>query len=365
MSAMPPRVLMRKLEDFENPRIVPLGQNFFGASFFLMKLLPARFMLERAVEQGLLTPGGTICESSSGTFGLALALLAAQYRYKLVLVSDWSLDRHLHRRLVELGATVEIVDKPSAVGGFQQARLDRLDEYLREIPGSYWPAQYSNPDNPLSYGKFAEQLIDRVGKIDCLIGPVGSGGSMCGTSRCLRVLFPEQYAIGVDTPNSVLFGQPSGKLGLAGLGGAIVYANVGHTQFDEVHWLTGPEAFHASHRLHREHSLFLGPTSGAAYHVAEWWSRRNPGQTVVAIFPDEGHRYAETVYDKTWLDSVPGWPPPRLDEPRTVASPTEPLSGWSRYLWSRRPLKDVLRDAGTPQSNRQAVPQTTVGSEAL
>ena len=359
------RVLMRKLEDFENPRIVPLAANFFGASFFLMKLLPARFMLERAVEQGLLTTGGTICESSSGTFGLALALLAAQYRYKLVLVSDWSLDRHLHRRLVELGATVEIVEKPSPVGGFQQARLDRLDEYLREIPGSYWPAQYSNPDNPLSYGKFAEQLIDRIGKIDCLVGPVGSGGSMCGTSRCLRVLFPEQYAIGVDTPNSVLFGQPSGKLGLAGLGGAIVYANVDHTQFDEVHWLTGPEAFQASHQLHREHSLFLGPTSGAAYHVADWWSRRNPGKTVVVIFPDEGHRYVETVYDKAWLDGVPGWPPSRLEEPRTVASPRETLSGWSRYPWNRRALKDVLCDAGPLQPEQKTILDAAVGSEFL
>ena len=343
---MSTRALMRKLEDFENPRIVPLKQNLFGASFFLMKLLPARFMLERAAEQGHLKSGVTICESSSGTFGLALAMLAARHGYRLILVSDWALDRHLHRRLIELGAEVEIVDRPAASGGFQQARLDRLESYLRDIPDSYWPSQYYNPDNPLSYAKIAEQLIDRMGQPDCLVGPVGSGGSMSGTCRYLRVLFPELHAIGVDTPNSVLFGQPSGKLNLSGLGGNILPTNVDHRQFNEVHWLTPAEAFQATHELHRKHGLFMGPTSGAAYRVAEWWSRNNPDKSVVAIFPDEGHRYTETVYDREWLGTVPDWAAPVRESPVTVATPTHPMAGWSRFSWNRRTLKDVLAQAG-------------------
>lgn len=343
---MSTRALMRKLEDFEGPRLVPLSENFFGASFFLMKLLPARFMLERAAQQGLLKPGATICESSSGTFGLALAMLAVQQAYRLILVSDWALDRHLHRRLIELGADVTIVDSPAASGGLQQARLDRLQIHLREIAGSYWPSQYYNPDNPLSYAKVAEQLIDRLGKVDCLIGPVGSGGSVSGTSRYLRTLFPDLYAIGVDTPNSVLFGQPSGKLNLSGLGGNILPGNVDHSQFDEVHWLTPAEAFHATHDLHRQHGLFMGPTSGAAYRVAQWWSEANPGKTVVALFPDEGHRYVETVYDQEWLKAIAGWgePPPPAG-PMTVSTPKAPMSRWSRFFWERRTLDDVLAHA--------------------
>jgi cysteine synthase A len=343
---MSTRVLMRKLEDFEGPRLVPLGANLFGASFFLMKLLPARFMLERAAEQGQLKPGTTICESSSGTFGLALAMLAVQHGYRLILVSDWALDRHLHRRLIELGAEVTIVDSPAPSGGLQQSRLDRLQMYLRDIAGSYWPSQYYNPDNPRSYGKVAEQFIDRVGRLDCLVGPVGSGGSMSGTSRYLRTLFPDLHAIGVDTPNSVLFGQPSGKLNLSGLGGNILPSNVDHGQFDEVHWLTPAETFHATHQLHREHGLFMGPTSGAAYRVAEWWSRNNPGKTVVALFPDEGHRYVETVYDPEWLETIAGWPGPLRASPVTVRTPREPMSGWSRFPWKRRSLDEVLAHAG-------------------
>ncbi|RWD82941.1 pyridoxal-phosphate dependent enzyme [Mesorhizobium sp.] len=335
--------LMRKLEDFENPRIVELSNGLYGASFFLMKLLPARFMLEQAVEQQLLISGATICETSSGTFGLALAMLAAQHGYKLVLISDWSIDRHLQRRLAELGAKVEIVDKPASSGGFQQARLNRLGEYLKGMPDSYWPSQYSNADNPLAYGKFAELLVDRVGKIDCLVGPVGSGGSMCGTASYLRKLFPDLYTIGVDTPNSVLFGQPGGELvDLSGLGGEIVPSNVDHRHFDEVHWLTSAEVFHATHQLHRNYGLFLGPTSGAAFKVADWWSRKNPGRKAVTIFPDEGHRYVETVYDKDWLLSVPGWFEPVREEPLVVKAPTEKLTGWSSYVWGRRTLDEVL-----------------------
>lgn len=336
------RSAMRKLEDFELPRIVRLSDGLFGASFFLMKLLPARFMLERAVEHGLLKSGGTICESSSGTFGLALAMLAVQYGYKLVLVSDWSLDRHLQKRLIELGTHVEIVDQPAAGRGLQQTRLDRLAEYLKEIPNSFWPAQYSNKDNPLAYGKFAEMLVERVGRIDCLIGPVGSGGSMCGTTNFLRVVFPELHAVGVDTPNSILFGQPAGNTTVSGLGGGIIPRNVDHRQFDEIHWLTPAEMFRSTHRLHQAHGLFVGPTSGAAYKVADWWSRTNPGKNVVAIFPDEGHRYVETVYDENWLSSVPGWSTSIIDEPLVIETPGMELKGWSTYRWRRRTLAEVV-----------------------
>ncbi|MES0132578.1 pyridoxal-phosphate dependent enzyme [Mesorhizobium sp. M0029] len=333
---------MRNLEDFENPRIIELGDGLYGASFFLMKLLPARFILERAVEQGLLKTGASICESSTGNFGLALAMLCAQYGYKLTLVGDSALDRHLHTRLVQLNVHVDVLDKPARGGGFHEARLDRLTKYLKEIPGNYWPSYHSNPHNPLAYAKLAELLIDRVGEIDCLVGPVGSGGSMCGTSKYLRVPFPGLHTIGVDSPKSVLFGQPNGRRRLPRLEASITPSNVDHRHFDEVHWLTQAEAFHATHRLHRDHGLFMGPTGGAAYKVANWWSQRNPGKKVVTIFPDEGHRYAETVYNEDWLASVPGWRQFIREEPVAVAAPSEELTGWSCFAWGRRTLDEVL-----------------------
>ncbi|REG58662.1 cysteine synthase A [Paraburkholderia sp. BL6669N2] len=336
--------LVHNQEDFENPRIVELSDNLSGAGFFFMKLLPTRFMLEWAAEQGLLKPCTTICESPSGTFGLALAMLAEKYGYKLILISDWTIDPHLKRRLIELGAHVDIVNEPATRGRLLQARLNRLAQYLKELPDGFWPSQYSDSVNSLADRKFADLLIDRVGKLDCLVVAIESDWSMCGTARFLREQFHELHVIGIDTPNSVLFGQPGGDLeDGSGLGGEIVPASLDHRQFDEVHWLTAAEVLDATRRLHREHALFMGPTSGAAYKVADWWARKNPGKKVLAIFPDEGSRYVETVYDneKNRLSSIGGWSEQIRQEP-TVVVPTQKLSGWSRYAWGRRTLDEVL-----------------------
>ena len=116
----------RSFHDLELPRLFRLRDNLFGASFHLMKLLPARMILDRAETAGLISEGCTICETTSGTFGLALAMLARVRGYRLILVSDPAIDRHLHRRLEELGTVVEIIANPAEVGGFQRARLDRL-----------------------------------------------------------------------------------------------------------------------------------------------------------------------------------------------------------------------------------------------
>ncbi|EUB98300.1 Cysteine synthase [Rhizobium sp. CF080] len=343
------RVRLRNLEEFEDPRMVPLGGHLFGACFFLMKLLPARFMLERAVERGQLGPGGIICESSSGTFALALAMLSVQNDYRLLIVGDWALDRNLRRRLFQLGVELDIVETAHPTGGFQLARLERLQDHLRNKPGSYWPAQYSNHDNPTAYSKIAARFIDVVGPVDCLVGSVGSGGSMCGTARYLRLLFPELKVVGIDTHNSVLFGQPNALRHVSGLGGGIIPANVDHTQFDEIHWLSAAEIISAAHDLHKKHGLFMGPTSGAAFRVARWWSDNHPGKRVVAIFPDEGHRYADTVFDVAWVAAnIPNWTRTRSEEPITVPSPGVKMTDWARYPWGRRGLSEVLGDGLPP-----------------
>lgn len=336
--------------DLELPRLLPLGRNLHAASFYLMKLLPARFMLDRAEASGQLQPGGVICETTSGTFGLALAMLSAVRGYRLILVSDPAIDAPLHQRLLELGAQIEIVEKPYEVGGFQQARLDRLNALLAQHPGSYCPSQYGNADNPRSYALVAEHLAERLGAIDCLIGPVGSGGSMSGTARFLRALNPNLHVIAVDTPSSVVFGQPDGKRLLRGLGNSLVPPNVDHTQFDEVHWVGAPEAFLATRHLHRQHALFMGGTSGAAHLVADWYARQNPDQKVVAIFPDEGHRYVTTIYNDDWLRTLPGWTGYLPDAPALVSHPLDVRPSWSRLYWGRRSLHEVLEGYRTGEA---------------
>ena len=324
------------------PKLIRLDSNLYGAAFFLMKLLPARFILDRARDAGLLHEGSVIIETTSGTFGLALAMLCSLRNYKLFIVSDPAIDPPLQRRLEDLGTTVEIVREPSPTGGFQQARLDRLNELRAAHPGHFWPSQYSNPHNPGSYAPFAELLTEAIGKIDCLVGTVGSGGSICGTGTYLRLLFPQLKVVGVDTHGSVIFGQPDQKRTLRGLGNSLMPPNVNHSVFDEIHWVDAASGLSATRALHRQHALYMGPTSGAAYLVARWWAKRNPDATVVVVLPDEGYRYQDTVYDDQWMYEQNLWLPDLPEAPVFVKHPLEAGTEWSYIDWNRHTYEQMM-----------------------
>ncbi len=338
------------VEATELPRIIRLGDNLYGASFFLMKLLPAHFILDRAREEGLVEAESVVIETSSGTFGLALALLCNQRGYRLILVSDPAIEPPLQRRLEDLGAVVDIVRNPAPVGGFQKARLVRMAQLQSENPGAFWPSQYDNPANPGSYASLAELLAETLGRVDYLVCTVGSGGSACGTTSYLRPLFPEMKSVSVDTLGSVLFGQPDeGQRLLRGLGNSLMPKNLNHSLIDEVHWVTAAGAFAATRVLHQQHGLYMGPTSGAAYLVAQWRAHLKPEATVVALLPDEGYRYQDTVYDDEWLRAQNVWQPGLSTEPRQVNHPLEAGPQWSWMHWNRRSYEQVMNAPFQPE----------------
>lgn len=331
-------------EAYQSPRLVRLTPNLYAAAFTLMKMIPARYILRKALADGKLEPGTVIAETTSGTFGLALAMQAVHLERELVLVSDPVIDERLYRRLTDLGAVVDRVSAEAGKvpGGFQAARLHRLREIQAEHESSFCPEQYSNPDNPRAYAQVAEQMVEALGQVDCLVGPVGSGGSMSGTTRYLRSVLPECHGIGVDTQGSVLFGNPDSHRELRGLGMSIIPANVDYGTFDDVHWCTPATAYAATRELHRRHALFMGPTSGAAYRVARWWADRNPDKLTVVMLPDEGYRYLDTVYDDAWLSAQGHLPAPAAAEPVEVDDPTIPVAPWATYRWGRREHADVM-----------------------
>lgn len=324
------------------PKLINVKENLIVANFFLMKLLPASYILDRAREENLIKEGSRIIETTSGTFGRALAILCAERGYELILVSDPAIDNQLKRCLEDLGARVEIVEKPARVGGFQRARLDRMAELQTHFPNHFSPSQYANPYNPKAYAPFVELLNEAVGPINCLVGSVGSGGSMSGTGNYLRRFYPNMRAIGVDTFGSVLFGQPDAKRSLRGLGNSLMPPNLDHTIFDEVHWVSAAAAFRATREIHRKHALFVGPTSGATFLAADWWASRNPDSITVALLPDEGYRYIDTVYQDSWLTEN-GLDLSKLpDEPQLVSYPHEAKPEWANIMWNRRTYKEVL-----------------------
>jgi cysteine synthase len=319
------------------PTLIRLAPNLYALAYRLMKMVPARYILRHAEESGRLDRDTVVVETTSGTFGLALAMQCAIDGRPLILVSDPVIDERLRRQLEDLGAVVEIVRHQAPIGGYQATRLARLAEIQTALPNTFCPQQYSNPDNPASYAIIAELLTHRLGQVDCLIGPVGSGGSMCGTTRYLRQSNPDLVSIGIDAHRSVLFGQPDGHRALRGLGNSLRPGNLDHTQFDEVHWVTEADVFHATRRLHKTHALFMGPTSGASYLVGSWWAGHHPDSLTVIVLPDEGYRYNDTVYDDAWLATYGREPRP---SPRTVSEPREAQS-WCRLSWRRRSLADV------------------------
>lgn len=333
------------------PHLVPLEPNLVAAAFALMKIYPADFCLRQAQENGWVTSQSLVVESSSGNLAMGLAIVCRLRGYRLVIVSDHACDPLLRRRLEDLGTRVEIVSEPAASGGYQRARLDRLDQIRSEVKDHWWMNQYDNPGNPGAYSPFAAQLVETLGRVDCLVGSVGSGGSVCGTAYYLRELFPELMVVGVDTFGSVLFGQPDRSRQLRGLGNSILPRNLDHGAFDEVHWVTAAEAYRATRLLHRQAALFCGGTSGAAWMVAAHWAQQHPGARVVCILPDDGFRYADTIYNDGYL-AAQGLLLEALPVPREVSHPLEAGPSWSWMRWGRRTYDAVVGAAGVETTAR-------------
>jgi cysteine synthase len=305
-----------------------------------MKIYPAEYCIRRALEECRVGPKSLIVETSSGTMALALSTVCNVYGHRLSIVTDYACDDVLRLRMEELGTTVHIVPGPAATGGYQRARLDKLHQLCSEEEDYFWVNQYDNPANAGSYSAFATQLVESLGRVDCLIGSVGSGGSMSGTSRYLRMLLPGLKLVGVDTFGSVLFGQPDGPRQLRGLGNSLLPKNLNHTDFDEVHWVSAGEAFTATRLLHRKHTLFRGGTSGATWLVARHWAQQHPDEHVVCIFPDDGYRYVNTIYNDSHLRDN-GLLLDLPEFPREVEDPLDAGPSWSWMNWNRRRYEDA------------------------
>ncbi|WP_063762606.1 pyridoxal-phosphate dependent enzyme [Streptomyces sp. NRRL S-146] len=310
-------------------------------NLFAMKDRVARQIITEARATGALAEGAPIVESSSGTMALGVALVGTALGHPVHIVTDPRIDRTTLAKLEALGCEVHVVSAMDA-HGWQGARLTRLREIMDANPGAFWPRQYENPQNPAAYRHLAHELLADLGTVDVLVGAVGSGGSLCGTSRVLRESLPELYVVGVDCVGSVLFGQPDRPQRLqSGLGNSLHPKNLDHALIDEVHWLNDREAFGATRELARTEKLFAGNTSGSVYRVLEAMAARAaPGTTVVGIFPDRGDRYADTVHsDAHWAEK-------ELRRLPVASVPRQVLDGTEVHSWSfRRNRADAPRPA--------------------
>ena len=266
-----------------------------------MKDRPALHMVRCARERGELRPGGRIVESTSGTLGMGLALAGMVYGHPVTVVTDPGLEPIVAQMLAAYGATVDLVERPHPVGGWQQARRDRVAQLLAAESDAWCPDQYSNPDNVDGYESLALELIEQLGTLDVLVCAVGTGGHSAGVARVLRRYNPELRLVGVDTIASTIFGQPAGPRLMRGLGSSIYPANVDYDAFDEVHWVAPAESVWACRTLAATHHATGGWSVGAVALVAGWAARvAAPSTRIAAVFPDGPHRYFDTVYNDTY-----------------------------------------------------------------
>ncbi|MFG3578664.1 pyridoxal-phosphate dependent enzyme [Micromonospora chersina] len=329
-------------------------------NLFAMKDRVAKRVVLEARANGLLLPGAPILESSSGTMALGLALVGTLLGHPVHIVTDPRIDDVTLAKLRALGCSVHVVDAMTA-NGWQGARLNRLAELQAEHTDAFCPRQYYNPQNPLAYAALADELVADLGRVDVLVGAVGSGGSLCGTARALRraqraagIAKPVRV-IGVDAVGSVLFGQPDQPTRKqSGLGNSLLPGNLHYADIDEVHWLNDHEAFAATRELARDESLFAGNSSGSVYQVLRHLaSTLEADTTVVGIFPDRGDRYVDTIYSDDYWDQVDLRSLPVRREPVEVTYGTE-VAQWS---WAPVPA--------TPRRRLLFVESNTTGTGML
>jgi len=252
-------------------------------------------MIEAAEAKGLLVPGSTIIEPTSGNTGIGLASVAAARGYKTILTMPDSMSTERRRLLAAYGA--ELVLTPGKEG--MQGAVDKAMELQKAIPGSFIPGQFENPAYPEAHEKFTgpELWKDTDGKIDIFVAGVGTGGTVTGCGRFLKKQDPSIQIVAVEPAGSpLLSGGKAGAHGLQGIGANFIPKNYDSSVVDQILAVTEEEAYAAARSLGKTEGILAGISSGAALHAAILLARRpeNKGKNIVVLLPDGGDRYLST-----------------------------------------------------------------------
>lgn len=323
-----PVVALRRL--FPEPDVEVLAKLELMNPGGSMKDRSARHIVESGLRDGTLTPGCTIVESSSGNFGVALAMAARIHDLRFVCVVDSKTTRANRVLLRHLGAEVDLVDVtddpgttgadttttdatsadttsadvPSADGGPLGSRLRRVREILDERPDAVWINQYANERNwqAFYHGTGAELAHQLPGPPTVLFGPVSTTGSLLGCSRKLRERFPSLRVTAVDAAGSVIFGGAPGRRDIPGIGSSRVPELCTPDEVDDVVHVTDADAALACRELVATEGIFAGGSSGSVVAAVRRRLAELPRPCrIVAILPDRGDRYLDLVYDDDWL----------------------------------------------------------------
>jgi cystathionine beta-synthase len=270
----------------------------------------ALHILEKAEKEGLLKPGGTIVENTSGNTGMGVALVAAVKGYKCIFTMPDKMSTEKINRLKALGAQV-IVTPTNVAAEDPKSYYETAKRIARETPGSFYLNQYHNPDNiEAHYISTGPEIWEQTdGKFDYFVAGLGTGGTMSGAGKFFKEKNKAVKNIGADPIGSVYQGYfKTGKLPpphvykVEGIGEDMLCKAMDFSVVDDVRQVDDKQCFVAARRLAREEGIFGGGSSGACLHVALELAREvGKGKTIVTVLPDSGSSYITKFYSDEWM----------------------------------------------------------------
>jgi len=270
----------------------------------------ALFIVEDAERRGLLKPGGTIVENSSGNTGSALAMIAAIKGYKCIITMPDKMSDEKRNLMRAFGAEVVITptDVPAESPESYYSVARRI---ASEIPGAFYPDQYNNEQNIIAhYRTTGPEIWEQTdGNVDVLVAGIGTGGTLSGAGRFLKDQNPDVKIVAVDPEGSVFYDYfKTGKLPephvyqVEGIGEDYLVKAVDFSIIDEIIQVNDRESFLMARRLSKEEGIFAGGSSGSAVKAALSYAKTlDNSKNIVVILPDSGSRYLSKMFTDEWM----------------------------------------------------------------